>query len=68
MTTVHEILAAAERLDPDDFVLLRAELDRLERRLWDSELGQTTAEMNQATLTDEEIDRIVLRRRRESCS
>lgn len=63
--TVHEIVSAAERLDPDEFVLLREQLDRLEERLWEAELAKTSAEMNQANLTDEQIDEIVARRRRE---
>jgi len=65
MSTVDDIVSAAGRLDPDDFVLLRAELDRLEERLWDAELARTSAEMDRANLTDDQIDRMVLRRRRE---
>jgi len=63
--TIHEIVSAAERLGPDEFVLLREELDRLEERIWEAELAQTTREMDQAHLTDDEIDRLVARRRRE---
>ncbi len=68
MTTIHEIVSAAAGLDPDQFVLLREELDRLEERLWEAELAQTTLEMDQANLTDDEIDRLVARRRREGRS
>ena len=68
MSTVDDIVSAAGRLDPDDFVLLRAELDRLEERLWDAELARASAEMDRANLTDDEIDRMVLRRRREGRS
>ena len=66
--TVHEILSAAERLDPDEFVLLREELDRLEQRLWETELAESTREMDQANLTDDQIDYLVARRRREGRS
>jgi len=68
MSTVDDIVSAAGRLDPDEFMLLRTELDRLEERLWDAELAETSAEMDRANLTDDEIDRIVLRRRREGRS
>jgi len=68
MSTVDDIVSAAGRLDPDDFVLLRAELDHLEERLWDAELARASAEMDRANLTDDEIDRMVLRRRREGRS
>ena len=66
--TVQEIVSVAERLDPDEFVLLREELDRLEERMWEAELAQTTREMDQANLTDDHIDRLVARRRREGGS
>lgn len=65
MSTVPEIVDAAANLDPDQFVLLREELDRLEKRIWEAELARTSAEMDQANLTDEEIDRLVMKRRRE---
>ena len=68
MATVGDIVTAAGQLNPDDFVLLRTELDRLEERFWDSELAQASSEMDQAGLTDAEIDRLVLRRRREGRS
>ena len=68
MSTVQEIVTAASQLGPDDFVLLREELDRLEKRLWKSELRKTTEEMRQAGITDEMIDEMVVRRRRESRS
>ena len=66
--TIHEIVSAAERLDPDEFVLLREELDRLEERMWEAELAQTTREMDHANLADDQIDRLVARRRREGRS
>jgi hypothetical protein len=68
MSTVQEIVTAASQLGPDDFVLLREELDRLEERLWKAELKRTTQELQQAGITDEMIDEMVVSRRRESRS
>ena len=65
MSTVSEIVDAAAHLDPDQFVLLRDELDRLEEHLWDTELARTTTEMDQAKVTDAEIDQFVMKRRHE---
>ncbi|MEX0818922.1 MAG: hypothetical protein WD070_04995 [Pirellulaceae bacterium] len=66
MTTVDEIIAAAERLTPAQFVRLRQRLDRLEKKLWDNELSHMDGKMKQVALTDEDIDQMVTRRRRES--
>jgi hypothetical protein len=68
MSSVDEILSAAASLNPDQFVVLRDELDRLEEELWQGELTRTTAELRDAKITDEEIDRLVMRRRREGRS
>jgi hypothetical protein len=68
MSTVKEIVTAASRLGAEDFVRLRKELDRLEKRLWKSELAKTTAEMRKKGINDELIDEMVVRRRRESRS
>ncbi len=65
MSTVAEIAAAASRLDPAEFLRLRQELDRLEQALWDKELDQASEAARNAGLTDDEIDRLVMRRRRE---
>jgi hypothetical protein len=65
MSTVDEIVAAARQLSPVDFLRLRRKLDRLEQRVWDAELKRTTAELKRTKVTDKEIDRRVLRRRRE---
>ncbi len=64
MSGVNEILTAAASLDPDQFVVLRQELDRLEGQLWQGELTKTTAELRDAKITDEDIDRLVMMRRR----
>ncbi len=68
MSSVDEILTAAASLNPDQFVVLREELDRIEEQLWQKELTKTTAELRDAKITDEEIDRFVMRRRREGRS
>jgi hypothetical protein len=68
MSTVQEIVTAAARLDAEQFLQLRQELERLEQERWESERAKATAELTQAGLTDEAIDRLVLRRRRESRS
>jgi len=65
MSTVPEILDAAAHPDPAQFVILREELDRLEERLWEKELARTSADMDRANVTDEEIDRLVMKRRHE---
>jgi hypothetical protein len=66
MSTIDEIVAAAARLASDEFLQLREELDRLEQQRWDGELAATTEEMKGRGVSDEDIDRLVLRRRREN--
>lgn len=66
MSTVKDIVAAAAQLDSAEFLLLRQELDRLEQGLWEAEHAATSEEMRQVNVTDDDIDRLVLRRRRES--
>ena len=66
MTTVDEIVMAAERLTAAQFVRLREKLDRLEKKLWAHELAQTDKKMKKAGITDDQIDQMVTRRRRES--
>jgi hypothetical protein len=63
MGTVVEIIRAAERLGPEDFLKLRTALDRVEERLWDQELGRVTAKHRKSALTDAKIDELVLKRR-----
>lgn len=63
MSTVLEIVRAAEHLGPDDFLKLRAELDRVEEKLWDRELRRVSAKQRKAKLTDVKIDELVLKRR-----
>ena len=66
MTTIDEIIAAAEQLTAAQFLRLRQRLDRLEKKRWDDELSHMDRKMKQAGLTDENIDQMVARRRRES--
>jgi hypothetical protein len=66
MSTVEEIVQAVSNLDSAQFVKLRKKLDRLEAQIWQRELAQTTQKMAKAKLTDEDIDRLVLRRRHEN--
>lgn len=68
MTTVHEIVSAAGQLPPDEFILLQAELDRLEERLWNIELTEASRRMDREGVTDDDIDAMVARRRREGRS
>lgn len=68
MRTIDEIVAAASKLSSDQFVKLRQKLDRLERKTWATELAAVTAEMKRRKIDENDIDRKVMRRRRESRS
>jgi hypothetical protein len=68
MKTLEEIVAAAEHLKPAEFIKLRKRLDRLEQRLWTAELSATTSQLRKAGIDDQQIDRMVMRRRREGRS
>ena len=68
MSTVDDILSAVGQLDPFDFIRWRQELDRLEEQLWEAERERATEALDQAEISDEDIDRMVLRRRREGRS
>jgi hypothetical protein len=63
MSTVAEIIKAAEGLEADEFLKLRTAVDRMEERLWDQELGRVTAKHRKGKLTDAKIDALVLKRR-----
>ena len=65
MKTVEQIVAAASHLAPTQFLKLRRQLDRLEKKLWESELAKTSAKLAKANITDKDIDRMVMRRRYE---
>jgi hypothetical protein len=66
LKTVDEIAAAAERLSSAELLRLRQRLERIEKKLWKTELERTTATFRKSGLTDGDIDRMVTRRRRES--
>ena len=63
MSTIAEIIDAAERLDSEDFIKLRTALDGVEEKLWDRELDRVTAKHRKRKLTDAKIDELVLQRR-----
>ena len=63
MSTVDEIVSAASHLNAEEFLQLRQKLDDLEKRLWEAELAKTTEQMQRANITEEGIDRLVIRRR-----
>ena len=63
MSTVTEIVKAAECLDPDDFLKLRRALEQMEERLWDLESRRASARNRKEKLTDAKIDELVLKRR-----
>jgi len=65
MITVDEIVAAASKLNATQLLKLRQKLDRLEKKTWDRELAAVTAQMKKRKISDDEIDRLVMRRRRE---
>ncbi|HEY1861792.1 MAG TPA: hypothetical protein VGG61_15635 [Gemmataceae bacterium] len=66
MSGVDEIVAAARRLPVAQFHSLRRKLDRVEEQLWKTEQARASASLRQRGITDKDIDRMVLRRRRES--
>jgi len=63
MSTIAEIIQAAEHLDSDDFIKLREALDEVEEKIWDDELARVSAKHRKRKLTDDKIDELVLRRR-----
>lgn len=68
MSIIDEIVTAASKLDSAQFLRLRRRLDRLEQKLWKAELARTSAELSKMRITDEDIDRLVMRRRYEGRS
>jgi len=65
MKSVDEILQAVKQLDAARSLSLRRKMDRLEKQLWAEELKRTSAEMFKNGLTDDAIDSMAMRRRRE---
>lgn len=66
MKTVDEIVAAAQKLKPSQFLRLQQKLDRIQERIWKVELARVTEKMKKANITDEDINRMVMKRRYEN--
>ena len=66
MKTVKEIVAASEKLRPDQLLRLRMKLDQLVERIWKTELNRVSDKLKKANITDEDINQMVMRRRYES--
>jgi hypothetical protein len=64
MSAVEQIVDAAKRLTPSQFERLLKKLDALEEKLWQKELEATTRELGEAGITDEDVDRYIMKRRR----
>jgi hypothetical protein len=65
MSDVDAIVAAARKLPAAQFQALLRKLDRIEDRLWKAEQARASASLERRGITDKDIDRMVLRRRRE---
>lgn len=65
MSSVKEIVAAAERLPLKQLLVLQEELKRVEERVWARESRDAAAELKKQGVTDRQIDQMVTRRRRE---
>jgi hypothetical protein len=63
MSTIREILTAAEGLSAGDFLELRTQLDRLEEHIWKRESKAVSARLRKSRLTDVKIDEFVMKRR-----
>lgn len=64
--TVTELVEAASQLRPDAFLRLRDKLDEVEERQWRASLVRITKRTRAKGVTEEQVDEIVMRRRRES--
>jgi hypothetical protein len=64
MSTVREILVEIEKLPPREFERLRARIDRIAERIWQKEHDRMSRKFRQAGLTDDDVDRFILQRRR----
>ena len=64
--TVTELVAAASQLRPSEFLRLREKLDEIEEQQWRDSLAKITKRTRAKGVTDEQIDEMVMRRRRES--
>ena len=64
--TVTELVAAVSQLRPSEFLRLREKLDEIEEQQWRDSLAKITKRTRAKGVTDEQIDEMVMRRRRES--
>lgn len=64
--TVTELVDAASQLDPAAFLRLREKLDEVEEQQWRASLARITKQTHAKGVTDEQIDELVMRHRRES--
>ncbi len=62
--SVTEIVAAATQLRPNAFLRLREKLDEVEEQQWRSSLAKITKRTRAKGIGDEQIDEMVMRRRR----
>ena len=65
MSAVEQIVEAVKRLSPGQFERLRKRLELLEQERWESERQRVGEEFRIRGITDADIDRAVVRRRRE---
>jgi hypothetical protein len=63
MSSVREILSAIERLTAEEFAKLQAQMNRIAERIWQKEHERLSRKFRQEGLTDDDVDRLVLRRR-----
>jgi hypothetical protein len=62
-SSVKEIVGAIEKLSPEEFVKLQARIDRISEKLWQNEHQRLSRTFREEGLSDEDIDRLILRRR-----
>lgn len=63
MSSVKEIVSAIEKLSPEEFEKLQARMDRIAESMWQKEHKRLSAKFRREGLTDDDIDRFILRRR-----
>ncbi len=66
MSKLDGLVKEIRQLKPDDYVRLQKKLARHEKVLWDAEAETASARMQAEGITDDDIDSMVMRRRRES--
>lgn len=66
MSKVDEIMNAVRDLTFEEYLQLRTAMDALDEAEWEAEREKTAQEFQTAGMTDEDIDRAVVKRRYES--